>query len=41
MPLVMMGRFTGSRTMMASLSMRSAEAASIQYPVQPDLRSLG
>jgi hypothetical protein len=35
------GRLTGSRTMTASSFMRSVEAASIQWPVQPAARSLG
>ncbi len=32
-------RFTGSSTMTEFVSMRSVEAASIQYPVQPAARS--
>jgi hypothetical protein len=37
----MMSIFTGSRTITASSFMRSAEAASIQYPPQPAERSFG
>ncbi len=35
------GMLTGSSTMTASSSMRSEEAASIQWPFQPAARSLG
>jgi hypothetical protein len=35
------GRLTGSRMMMASSFMRRVDAASIQWPFQPAARSLG
>ena len=35
------GMFTGSRMMTASSFIRSVEAASIQWPVQPAARSWG
>jgi hypothetical protein len=38
---LMTGRLTGSRMMTASSFMRSALAASIQYPFQPAPRSFG
>ena len=38
---LMTGMLIGSRMMTASSFMRSAEAASIQWPFQPAARSLG